>query len=136
MKSPKEVLVDWVAAYNARDPYALAALYHDDAVNHQVALGEPLRGRAALLESFINFFRAFPDNYTHPENMFQDGEWTIIEWKGGGTFTGPLGEIPPTGRSFTLRGCGFLHIIDGKISFQRGYFDRHTWFSQIGVPFP
>ena len=79
MKSPKEVLSDWVAAYNARDPHALSALYHDDAVNHQVALGEPLRGRAALLESFITFFRAFPDNHTNPENMFQDGQWAIIE---------------------------------------------------------
>ncbi len=136
MKSPKQVLTEWAAAYNARDPHALAALYHEDAESHQVAVGDPLRGKAALLESFIGFFRAFPDNFTNPENIFEDGEWAIIEWHGGGTFTGPLGEIAPTGRSFTLRGCGFFRIIEGKIAFQRGYFDRYTWFSQIGIPFP
>jgi len=27
MKTPKQVLTEWVAAYNARDPYILAALY-------------------------------------------------------------------------------------------------------------
>ena len=63
-----------------------------------------------------------------------DGEWAIIEWRGGGTFTGPLGDLPPTGRAFTLRGCGFFRITEGKIGFQRGYFDRHTWFCQLGIP--
>lgn len=133
-KSPKEVLLAWAAAYNERDPYALAALYHEDAENVQVALDTPVRGRDALLESFITFFRAFPDNYTHIENLLEDGEWAIIEWSGGGTFLGELGGTAPTGKSFTLRGCGFFHIVNGKILFQRGYFDKHTWFSQIGMP--
>jgi len=136
MKTPKEVLIEWVAAYNGRDPHALVALYHEDAESHQVALGELIRGRAALLESFVSFFRAFPNNYTHPEHIFEEGKWAIIEWRGGGTFTGPLGNIAPTGRSFTLRGCGFFQITEGRIRFQRGYFDRHTWFSQLGVDFP
>ncbi|MEG4940188.1 hypothetical protein [Microcoleus sp. F4-D5] len=41
MKTPKQVLTEWVAAYNAPDPYILAALYHEDATNIQVALGDP-----------------------------------------------------------------------------------------------
>lgn len=136
MKSPKQVLTEWAAAYNARDPHALAALYEDDAESHQVALGQPLRGRAVLFESFVAFFVAFPDNVTRPEHIFEEGEWAIIEWHGSGTFTGPLGDIAPTGRSYTLRGCGFFRIREGKIAFQRGYFDRYTWFSQLGIPFP
>lgn len=132
--SPKQVLLAWTAAYNARDPHALAALYHEDAENIQVAFGTPLRGKEALLESFISFFRAFPDNYTHIENLFEDGEWAIIEWSGGATFLGDLEGVPPTGKSYTLRGCGFFHIVDGKIRFQRGYFDKQTWFGQIGMP--
>jgi steroid delta-isomerase-like uncharacterized protein len=134
MKSPKAVIDDWVDAYNARDPHALIELYHDDAVNHQVAFGEPLQGREALLESFIAFFDAFPDNYTHPVNVLEDGEWAVVEWKGGGTFTGELGGNAPTGKSFTLQGCGFFHVLNGKIKFQRGYIDKHTWFTQLQLP--
>ncbi len=89
-----------------------------------------------LLESFITIFGAFLDNLIHPEHIFEDGEWAIIEWHGGGTFLGSLGDIAPTGRAFTLRGCGLFKIADGRIRFHRGYFDRYTWFSQIGVPFP
>jgi len=134
-KSPREVLLAWEAAYNERDPFALIELYADDAENLQVAFGDtPLRRRDALLESFEMFFCAFPDNYTNIENLFVDGEWAIVEWNGGGTFTGKLGDIEPTGKSFKLRGCGFFRVVEGKIQFQRGYFDRHTWFTQIGVP--
>ncbi len=133
-KSPREILLAWEDAYNNRDAFALIDLYADDAENLQVAFGEtPLRGREALLESFISFFQAFPDNFTNIENLFVDGEWAIVEWKGGGTFTGKLGETQPTGKSFKLRGCGFFHVVEGKIRFQRGYFDRHTWFSQVGL---
>ncbi|XGV94616.1 MAG: ester cyclase [Leptolyngbya sp. BL-A-14] len=134
MKTPEQVLQSWLAAYNNRDAYALIELYHDDAINHQVALGEPLKGREALLKSFVAFFNAFPDNYTHAENLFVDGEWAMVEWNGGGTFLGELDGNQPTGRRYTLRGCGFFHVADGKIRFQRGYIDKHTWFSQIGLP--
>ena len=134
MKTPKQVLTEWVAAYNARDPYILAALYHEDATNIQVAVGEPLHGREVMLESFISFFQAFPDNCTHIENLFEDGEWAILEWSGTGTFVGEFAGFTPTGKSFTLRGCGFFHVVDSKIQFQRGYFDKLTWFTQIGIP--
>jgi len=134
-KSPRDVLLSWENAYNQRDPFALIELYADDAENLQVAFGDtPLRGHDALLESFTSFFRAFPDNYTNIENLFVDGEWAIVEWNGGGTFSGALGGAQPTGKSFKLRGCGFFHVVEGKIRFQRGYFDRYTWFSQVGLP--
>jgi steroid delta-isomerase-like uncharacterized protein len=135
MRSPKDVVTDWAATYNARDPYALIELYHDDAENIQVALGETVRGRDELQESFITLFKAFPDNQIHIDNVFQDGEWCIIEWSGSGSFLSALGdELPATGESYTLRGCGFFHVVDGKIRCQRGYFDKHTWLSQIGIP--
>ena len=134
MKTPKEVALAWLDAWNKHDAAVLVELYAEDAENIQVAFGESLRGREALLENFNIFFKAFPDSYTNPENVFVDGEWAIIEWNGGGTFTGALGDIQPNGKSFNLRGCGFLHIIKGKIRFQRGYFDRYTWFSQLGLP--
>ena len=133
-RSPREVLLAWVDTYNKRDPHALLALYHEDAQIIQVAFDAPVRGRDALLASFVEFFSAFPDNYTEIENLFEDGEWAIIEWSGGGTFTGELGGTAPTGKSFTLRGCGFFHVVAGRILFQRGYFDKQTWFSQIGMP--
>ena len=50
------------------------------------------------------------------ENIFQDGEWAILEW------SDPLG----------LRGCGFFHVRNGLIIFQRGYFDQLSFQQQQG----
>lgn len=133
MVTPKQVICTWVDALNARDADAAAALYHEDAVNIQVAIGTPLEGKSAIHEDFVNFFRSTPDTYTHIENLFEDGEWAILEWSGGGTFVGNEIESNTVGKKYTLRGCGFFHIVDGKIRFQRGYWDKLTWFRQVGL---
>ena len=57
MLRPKELVRSWVDAFNAGDADALAALYHDDAVNHQVA-NDPVCGRAAIREMFAEEFSA------------------------------------------------------------------------------
>ncbi len=51
------------------------------------------------------------------ENIFEDGEWAILEWRD------PLG----------LRGCGFFHIVDRLIVFQRGYWDKATFLRVQGL---
>jgi ketosteroid isomerase-like protein len=50
--TPRQVVEEWVRRFNAADAAGLAALYHDDAVNHQV-VQEPVRGRAAIARSSI-----------------------------------------------------------------------------------
>ncbi|OKH44342.1 polyketide cyclase [Calothrix sp. HK-06] len=134
MKTPKQIICAWVDALNAHDASAAAAFYHDDAVNIQVAIGTPLEGKSAIHADFVNFFRSTPDTYTHIENLFEDGEWAILEWTGGGTFVGNEAKSIAQGKKYTLRGCGFFHIVDEKIRFQRGYWDKASWFKQVGLP--
>ena len=35
--TPKELVRQWVEAFNRADANAIAEFYHDDAINHQVA---------------------------------------------------------------------------------------------------
>ncbi|HMV70044.1 MAG TPA: nuclear transport factor 2 family protein [Myxococcota bacterium] len=116
--SPREVVEAWVVAFNARDVAGLAALYREDAVNHQVAL-EPVEGRAAIREMFEREFAA-AEMVCVVEGLFQDGEHAILEWRD------PLG----------LRGCGFFHVQGGQIVFQRGYWDRLSFLRAHGAPIP
>ncbi len=76
-----------------------------DVVKIQVAAGEPTVGRVAIRDGFATFFGAFPDNDTRLVNLFEDGEWAILECTGG-----------------------------GRIKFQRGYWDKASWFHQLGLP--
>lgn len=115
---PIEVVQTWIDRFNAGDVDALMDLYHEDAVNHQVVT-DPLVGRDEIRCMFeIEFSRA--EMTCIPEKIHDAGEWAILEWK------------DPTG----LRGCGFFHVVEGKIKLQRGYFDQLTFFRLQGIPVP
>jgi hypothetical protein len=51
------------------------------------------------------------------ENLFEDGEWAILEWR------------DPKG----LRGCGFFRVTGGLIAFQRGYWDKLSFLRLYGL---
>lgn len=116
--SPAEVVQAWVDAFNAADVEALAALYAEDATNHQV-VSEPVKGRAAIRAMLEREF-AQADMTCVVENLFEDGDWAILEWRDPGG----------------LRGCGFFEVVDGRIQFQRGYWDRLSFLRQQGLPIP
>jgi len=54
--------------------------------------------------------------------------WVILEWTGGGTF---YKTKRSKGKKITAQGCGFFKIRNGKIVFQRGYWDKAKWDAQI-----
>ena len=114
----KALVLSWVEIFNTADADALAELYHDDAVNHQVVT-EPVIGKEAIRQMFAREFST-AGMVCIPENIFEDGEWAILEWKD------PLG----------LRGCGFFHVVEGKIKFQRGYWDKLSFLRQHNLPVP
>ena len=90
----------------------------ENAINHQV-MWQPIEGRAAIREMFEHEF-ARADMTCIVENLFEDGNWAILEWR------------DPTG----LRGCGFFEVVDGRIHFQRGYWDQLSFLRQQGLPIP
>lgn len=61
---------------------------------------------------------SFPEMVCIVENIFEDGQWAILEWRA------PLG----------LRGCDFFQIVNNKIIFQRGYWDKLSFLKQHNLP--
>ena len=112
---PRAVVLKWIDAFNQADVDALTALYAADAVNHQVA-ENPVEGREAIRAMFAAGFAA-TEMVCIQENLFEDGEWAILEWR------------DPKG----LHGCGFFHVVDGRIVLQRGYWDKLTFLRSHGL---
>lgn len=113
--TPREVVEIWIERFNAGDAGALAELYHDDAVNHQVTQ-DPIVGRDAIRSMFEREF-ANATMVCIPEIIHEAGEVAALEWRD------PLG----------LRGCGFFTIRDERIAFQRGYWDKLSFLRIHGL---
>ena len=113
---PREIVKLWVDAFNEGDADKIADFYADDAINHQVA-NDPVEGKTAIHQMFANEF-ANADMVCIIENIFEDSDWAILEWKD------PIG----------LRGCGFFKIENGLIAFQRGYWDKLSFLKAHDLP--
>jgi hypothetical protein len=114
--TPRAVLERWIALFNAADVEGLAALYAEDAINHQVAL-DPVVGRVAIREMFVREFSS-AIMVCIPEAIHEAGDVVALEWK------------DPNG----LRGCGFFTIRNGLITFQRGYWDKLSFLRLHSLP--
>ncbi len=115
---PRQLVQAWVEAFNRADADALASFYDADAVNHQVAEA-PVQGRENIRQMFASGF-ALARMHCIVENIFEDGQWAILEWR------------DPSG----LRGCGFFQVVGGQIKFQRGYWDKLSFLRLHGLPMP
>ncbi len=113
--SPRHRVRAWVEAFNRADVEGLAAMYVEDAINHQVA-NEPIVGRDAIRAMFVEEFSQ-AEMVCIPENIFEDGAWAILEWR------------DPKG----LRGCGFFQFQGDQIVFQRGYWDKLSFIRLHGL---
>lgn len=134
MADSKLLLQNWIDAFQRRDVDAVVACYADNAVNFQIAAGEPAVGIDQIRGDTAEFFGGFPDAWSRVDNLIGDGDWAAWEWLGGGTFSGEFYGNKPTGRTFEIHGCGFFNFRDGKIISQRGYWDKLSWFRQVGLP--
>jgi len=114
--TPKQIVEAWIDRFNAGDVDGLAALYHPDAVNHQVTQ-EPVEGRENIRAMFEREF-ALAEMTCIVEAIHEAGEVVALEWRD------PLG----------LRGCGFFTVRGGRIAFQRGYWDKLSFLKMHHLP--
>ena len=114
--TPRQVVELWVELFNAGDVQGLSALYHDDAINHQVT-ASPVEGREAIHAMFEREF-AQAEMVCRIEAIHEAGDVAALEW------SDPLG----------LRGCGFFTVRDDRIVFQRGYWDKLSFLKMHGLP--
>lgn len=115
-KTPRQVVDEWVRRFNSADADAIAELYRDDAINHQV-VQEPVNGKAAIREMFRREF-ATAKMVCIPVVIHEAGTVAILEW------TDPL----------DMKGCGLFTVEDGLIVFQRGYWDKLSFLRKHGLP--
>jgi steroid delta-isomerase-like uncharacterized protein len=112
-------LVDhFTEAWNHHEAERASALFAADYEGFDISEASPRRGQQGAQQWMQRYFRAFPDmQFTGGQTVVQ-GNRAAILWTAQGTHQGYLLNIPPTGRTFTVRGVSFLTIANNQI--QRG----------------
>jgi steroid delta-isomerase-like uncharacterized protein len=131
------VVESLIAALEARDGQAFAALYADDAkLTHPLA-PEPLRGRNAIRASEEALFAAFSDIGVEVKSVVASGRDVAVELVLTATNTGPLdvraGEpLAATNRRIEVPSAWFFTLDDdGRIASERDYLDAAGFMRQL-----
>jgi steroid delta-isomerase-like uncharacterized protein len=133
--TPRQVADAYLAAWNAHDADAAAALMADDVTYLDVTAGEPQKGRDAAREKVIKLFvMAAPDlTWKMRGEPIESADGIAFEWTFGGTNTGAWGpDTPATGKPFSFDGVTFMRVKNGKIVTQSDYYDGLGFQKQLG----
>ena len=79
------------------------------------------------------FLTAFPDIQFTMKDQVVSGNMVAMRWTARGTHTGPLGPLPPTGRSVSIDGLLMDRIENGKVAERWEQFNQAVMLQQLGV---
>ena len=133
--TPRQVADAYMAAWNAHDPDAAAALMADNVTYLDVTVGEPQKGRDAARDKDIKLFvAAAPDlTWKMTSEPIESANGIAYEWTFAGTNTGAWGpDTPATGKTFSFNGVTFMRVENGKIVYQGDYYDSLGFQKQLG----
>jgi len=98
--------------WNAGDLEGYLRLYSTDAELHGYAGVEP--GIAGIRKYYQGRWAAFPGSRLTFEDLFASGDRVACRFVIKGTNSGPLQDMPPTGKSFVLPGISILRFAGDK----------------------
>lgn len=84
-------------------------------VTFRGSLGNATVGREQLAGYVRHVQAAFPDFSNEIVELVSDDSRVFARLRYRGTHRGPLGDLPPTGRSVTYDGAALFHVADGVI---------------------
>jgi steroid delta-isomerase-like uncharacterized protein len=127
-------LAEWAAAYSSGDADRLLALYTDDALWEEVAIGLAASGQDEIRAHLDRLFTAVPDFTVDVTNGFVAGDQAVVEWVISGTYSADFPGLPPAaGQHFSLRGASVFELTDGKIRRYTEYWDAYAFLVQLGA---
>jgi len=110
------LLEEWLAAFNAGDPDRLLALFTDDGLWEEVAIGLAARGPDEIRVHLAPLFTAAPDIHYTVTSSVVSGDRAVVEWVVSGTYRADFPGLPPAaGQPFSFRGASVFEMEDGKI---------------------
>jgi len=133
----KNLVRRFVEISNAAEWDRLAEIVALDFQRHSTATaGPPVRSLDDFISLQKSFLTVFPDQKVRLDNMIAEGNFVAIRAAFLGTQTGPMGNLPATGKSVDGPFIAFFRIDSGKIAELWVEWDNVAMLTQLGLSPP
>ncbi|WP_326686381.1 MULTISPECIES: ester cyclase [unclassified Streptomyces] len=119
----------WAAAWNHGDTEALDQLLAPGYVRH----GRTAQTREDLKAGIAACRTALPDLRTVIDDCLVADGRAATRWHSSGTHTGPLLDVPATGRRVTVSGATFSRVENGLITEEWVTWDPRQMLQALGI---
>jgi steroid delta-isomerase-like uncharacterized protein len=130
----KSLVRRWVEqGWNAGNPALIDAIFAPTVVQHDPSSPLPVTNSEALKMYVSGLLTAFPDLHFTIDDLLAEGDKVLWRFTSQGTHTGPLMNIPPTGKSATVTGMVLFRVANDKIAEVWVNFDTLGMLQSMGV---
>jgi predicted ester cyclase len=123
----------WVEGLNSGDLSSAEEAFAPDCVIHITGSPVPELNLEGFTQMTAGFLAAFPDMRFTPADIIVAGDKAARRWTAEGTNTGPLGDIPATGKRVWIEGVLLDRIANGKVVERWEQWDQLGMLKQLGL---
>ena len=107
-------------------------ILHPDCVLRYPVLPEPIKGIDNYKNHIKNTAHTFSEFKAIIEEVNVKGDKIWCRYTMTGINTGPLGDLPATGKKFKVTGMAITRIVDGKIIEDETFWNALSFYQQLG----
>ena len=122
----------YLKIYNEANLAIADDVIHPEFVLHHCNFPEDLVGIETFKGFVANNAAAFPDFKLTFDKIITKDDKIVTLWTAEGTNTGPLGELPPTGKKVRISGLAISRVANGKFAEEWLYFNFLDFYQQLG----
>jgi len=126
--SPKEVVEEYISAYNERDIERIEAVLADE-----IESGEGSYSREGATEAIQAYWHAFPDCRLEVEQYVIDDEMVTVRVLFSGTHQEEYHGLDPTGEEFEVAEIMMWRVNEDELDGYWPVWDEMGFFEQLGV---
>lgn len=91
------------------------------------------RGPDGYKQLYHTYVTAFPDCHFTIDHLIAEGNMVSLSYTFSGTHTGPLQDVPPTGKRVSVPGVSVSRFVDGKSVEEHVLWDQLGLLQQLGL---
>lgn len=131
-KEAKVLLDRYMETMNKADLDSVDEIISPEFVLRTPFLSEPLVGIENYKTFVINTSKTFSDFKATIEEVIVKGDKIWGRFSMEGVNTGPLGNIPATGKKFQITGLAITRVVSGKIVEDETFWNVLSFYQQLG----